>query len=129
MSDSHLFAFHLYALLNQHQPSAGLICSCGHRAPTPLGDPGLAAQTSDHMVAVDHCPDCWGTQAVSERATYDAKGTPMAGNLIDCPYCHGTGKLGDVTVGSVDRDAYYNRLQMLELATEHRLRYGRYAHL
>uniref|UniRef100_UPI003F495164 hypothetical protein n=1 Tax=Nonomuraea sp. CA-251285 TaxID=3240002 RepID=UPI003F495164 len=99
---------HLFDWYNAHSERHGLFCRCGRLVYNDL-------DARSHMTAAGLCWECWGTGAVAERATRDG-GLPMAGNLIGCPVCGGSGLDADVSYHDVDTGAFYNRLAMLRLS-------------
>lgn len=103
---------HLYDWYNLTSPRMGFYCRCGNHAYKDT-------EVREHMSHAGQCPDCWGTGAVAERATQSKGGqqVPMAGNLINCPACQGSGKDDDVDYHDIDRTTYYTRLDMLQLKT------------
>jgi hypothetical protein len=103
---------HLIEWINPDNPTNGARCRCGYVA--TFDD--TSKDVADHMTQAGLCPECWGTGMVAQRATRDG-GKPMAGDLIDCPVCGGTGQDVDVSYHDVDTSTYYNRFQMLELET------------
>lgn len=101
---------HLYELLNNRLPDSGLVCRCGRR---PEGD----EEARTHMELAGVCYVCQGTTMVAQRATRDG-GVPMAGNLMDCPICGGSGSAADMSFGDVDLDAFYDRQTMARLRAQ-----------
>ncbi len=97
---------HLFEWWIPGSPRMGMICRCGYQTSEP-------EKISAHMIHAGLCGECWGTELVTQRAVYDAEGTPMTGNLITCPACQGTGRSAEADFHDVDPLSYYNRFQGL----------------